>query len=90
MLFNVKKAQDNGLNHVSLPGDKNTDPLEVRTMKRISQVLRSHYTAYIHSCIADLCLTHQWVKFSRSSDIRLRKKSPVYCLQLLFSVIILY
>lgn len=53
------KKQDNSLNYVSLPGDKNTDPLEVRTMKRISQVLRRHYIAYIHSCLADLCLVHQ-------------------------------
>lgn len=48
------KTQDHSL--VPLPGDNNSDPLEVRTMKRISQVLKRHYIAYIHSCIADLCL----------------------------------
>lgn len=43
-------------------------------MKRISQVLRRHYIAYIHSCLADLCLILQQVKFSRSSAVRPRKE----------------
>lgn len=54
------KTQDHSLVplpvYASLPGDNNSDPLEVRTMKRISQVLKRHYIAYIHSCLADLCL----------------------------------
>lgn len=50
--------QDNSLNYVSLPRDKNTDPLKV-SLKRISQVFSKHYIAYIHSCLADLCLIHQ-------------------------------
>lgn len=75
------KTQDHSL--VPLPGDNNSDPLEVRSMKRISQVLKRHYIAYIHSCLADLCLIFLQAKFSRSSQtsyIRLRKqKRPLAC-----------
>lgn len=61
------KTQDHSLVplpvYAPLPGDNNSDPFEVRTMKIISQVLKRHYIAYIHSCLADLCLI-----FCRSSS----------------------